>query len=119
MKGVPVKFRGVRIDGNGYAYGDLEHRYNGREIWIDGWQVRPATVAQLCGYDADDNELYEGDEVTLTIEDGVNASGKVAAMAGAVNNAFYVAYGFEDCAGEFAPFKDLAKYVIRIKEGLK
>lgn len=88
---------------------------NGREIWIGGWQVKPATVDQLCGYDAGDNELYEGDEITLTIGDGLDARGKIAAKAGAINNAFYVAYGFDDCAGEFAPFKDLAVYIIRIK----
>lgn len=59
MKNVPIKFRGVRLDGNGFAYGDLTH--NGRETWIGGWQVRPDTVAQLCGYDADAREVYEGD----------------------------------------------------------
>ena len=61
MNILPIKFRGVRIDGNGYAYGNLEYMYSGREIWIDGWQVYPYNVAKLCGYDGDGHEVYEGD----------------------------------------------------------
>lgn len=63
MKGIPIKFHGVRIDGNGYAYGDLKHENNGRETWIDGWQVYPYTVAQLICYDYDGAEVYEGDVI--------------------------------------------------------
>lgn len=63
MKEVPIKFRGRRIDGNGYACGDISYEYNGRETWVDGWQVYPVTIAQLVGYDADGNELYEGDKL--------------------------------------------------------
>ena len=56
------KFRGVRKDGNGYAYGDLTHQYN-RDVLIDGWEVSPETVSQFCGYDAEGNEIYDGDTV--------------------------------------------------------
>ena len=62
MKGIPIKFRGKRIDGNGYVYGDLEHKYS-RDIWIDCFEVYPESVSQLVGYDVDGKELYEGDEV--------------------------------------------------------
>jgi len=45
-------YKGIRIDGNGYAVGRLEYEYNGRETWIDGWQVYPHTVKKV-----DKNEM--------------------------------------------------------------
>jgi hypothetical protein len=60
-----IKFRGRRIDGNGYAYGDLQHKCKGKETWIDGWQVFPNTVRQFIGYDAARTEVYEGDKVNV------------------------------------------------------
>ena len=62
MKGIPIKFRGKRIDGNGYVYGDLEHKYS-RDIWIDCFEVYPESVAQLVCYDVAGNEVYEGDQL--------------------------------------------------------
>jgi len=71
MKGVPIKFRGKRVkDGKtvyGWAYKsecpmssfpaiiDYNDKYNA---------IYPESVAQLVGYDADGNEVYEGDKLT-------------------------------------------------------
>ena len=46
--------------GNGtLVYGDLIHFCG--EIYIDNWEVKPESVAQLVGCDKDGNEIYEGD----------------------------------------------------------
>ena len=63
-----IKFRGERIDGKGYAYGDLTHRYESEEILVDNWVIYPESVALLIGYDCDENEIYEGDKL-------INSSG--------------------------------------------
>ncbi len=58
-----IKFRGKGKDGK-YYYGDLIHYKNGRvEIYteIDAQVVEPESVEQFVGYDADGNEIYEGD----------------------------------------------------------
>lgn len=112
MKGVPIKFRGIRMDSNGFAYGDLEHRYNGREIWIGGWQVKPSSVAQLVGYDAAGNEIYEGDKIAISLIDGEEATGTCAIQAGAMSNLLMAVYGFEDCDNEFTSLEDLISYKI-------
>ncbi len=74
MKGVPIKFRGKRADGE-YVYGDLIHRFtdDGENFTtatrltneVVAYYVDEDTVAQLVGYDAAGNELYEGDEVNI------------------------------------------------------
>lgn len=69
MKGVPVKFRAKTEKGD-FVYGDLiQGRYiecvpkikpvGKRAVYVD-----KDSVAQLCGYDADGNEVYEGDKLT-------------------------------------------------------
>ena len=73
MQGVPIKFRGIDEDGK-YVYGDYITRENGCairftekktliKIYVYEVTVKPETVAQLVGYDADGNEVYEGDEL--------------------------------------------------------
>ena len=78
MKGVPIKFRAKLLDGDTYVYGDLIHGFNEDGDYdetyvkiaetdvvnindIVYWDVDYKTVAQLCGYDSNGNEIYEGD----------------------------------------------------------
>lgn len=73
MKGVPIKFRGKHITTSEYIYGDLIHDRHGKtrityasDIALTGYvneAVKPDSVAQLVGYDADGNEVYEGDKL--------------------------------------------------------
>ena len=75
MKGVPVKFRAKHITTGEYIYGDLIHDRHGEtrityasDIALTGYvneAVKPGSVAQLVGYDADGNEVYEGDKVKV------------------------------------------------------
>ena len=72
----PIKFRGRDVCTGEYAYGDLiQSPYNGKIVFelrephkrhitgFDYHTVAPDTVAQLVGYDANGNEVYEGDTV--------------------------------------------------------
>ena len=80
MKGLPIKFRGKDIRNGKYVFGDLIHgfddewKYNENVTRIafgNGFneivyvEVDPETVAQLVGYDAEGNEVYEGDEIKV------------------------------------------------------
>ena len=71
----PIKFRGKHF--LNYVYG-----YYVESNWDDGtrkcfifdddgnsWQIYAGSAEQLVGYDADGNEVYEGDGV-IDIEDG-------------------------------------------------
>ena len=53
-----IKFRG-RDDTDYPHYGDLTHE--GKDVLVDDVCVEPDSVVQLVGYDADNNEVYEGD----------------------------------------------------------
>lgn len=58
------KFRGKRFDNGELIYGDLSISSrpaigNGRDWFL----VEPESVAQFVGFDADGNEIYEGDEI--------------------------------------------------------
>lgn len=87
MKGVPIKFRGVRADNGEMIYGwyvpfernPLEfsirdrlqgffvYHYYGHGIIDSDFKihaVNPETISQLVGYDAAGEEVYEGDELT-------------------------------------------------------
>lgn len=86
----PIKFRGKRSDNGEFVYGDLQthFRTDGKtkafviRTWerLDDWvvvapnksvivaeyherPVEPDSVAQLVGYDAKGNEVYEGDTI--------------------------------------------------------
>lgn len=72
LKDIPIKFRGKRIKDGTMIYGDLEHyfkdvciRYEDKDepltYFID--KVVKDSIAQLCGYDAEGNEVYEGDKL--------------------------------------------------------
>lgn len=74
MKNVPIKFRGKPTLSSDYIYGDYVARQDGCAIrfrenenlfnmHVYEVAVKPESVAQLVGYDADGNEVYEDDEV--------------------------------------------------------
>ena len=69
---VPIKFRGKRLDNGKYVYGDLIHyhknvyiRFKDIDAPMEYFHVEvfPDFVSQLVGYDVDDEEVYEGDEI--------------------------------------------------------
>lgn len=57
-----IKFRGRTPKGE-LVYGDLAH-WKGH-IFINDKRVLEDTVAQLCGYDKNGDEIYEGDELIV------------------------------------------------------
>ena len=71
----PIKFRGKRIDNGKFVYGWLIRKssrvgvhFNRHIAIFNEWDspinavfVEPESVAQLVGYDANGNEVYEGD----------------------------------------------------------
>lgn len=77
MRGVPIKFRGVDVNGH-YHYGDLVHGRTMGQTFIyvlegnlfdEGANTRykipviPDSVRQLVAYDTNGDEIYEGDMV--------------------------------------------------------
>ena len=77
MKGVPIKFRGKPTLSSGYIYGDYVTRQDGCAIRFKENEnlfnmhvyeiaVKPETVSQLVGYDAEGNE---GDTVDACINE--------------------------------------------------
>lgn len=78
MKNVPIKFRGQQLTADkDFVYGDLiQYPYDLPIIRVfddeeckkglysfDDYEVYPESVAQLVGYDAEGNEVYEGDKL--------------------------------------------------------
>lgn len=78
MKNVPIKFRGADIIADKLYYGDYITRSDGScairfkassdpfelfDLHEGEIAVKPESVAQLVGYDANGNEVYEGDKV--------------------------------------------------------
>ena len=56
-----IKFRGKSKYSDKIIFGDFNH---GKEnVYVDDEPVYPESVAQLVGYDADGNEVYEGDQL--------------------------------------------------------
>lgn len=62
-----IKFRGLRADGKGWAYGGYYCKFSRHTIITDGWdeysiQVIPETVGQFTGHhDKEGTEIFEGD----------------------------------------------------------
>ena len=84
MQGVPIKFRGKDEDGK-YIYGDYVTRQDGCairfkekktliKIYVYEVTVKPETVAQLVGYDADGKEVYTGDRLLSLDNDTLTAA---------------------------------------------
>lgn len=72
MKDVPIKFRGVStedfygVKAGDTVYGGCNQFRRGKKVTVeiitsDGICYVVQNVAQLCGYDADGNEVYDGD----------------------------------------------------------
>lgn len=67
----PIKFRGRNIDTGEFVFGDLRiigirpHIFKEAQCYYDEEliEVDEDSVAQLVGYDANGNEVYEGDTV--------------------------------------------------------
>ena len=56
-----IKFHGKSKYSGDIIFGDLIHV--DENIYIENEPVYPESVAQLVGYDADGNEVYEGDQL--------------------------------------------------------
>ena len=77
----PIKFRGVSLDTGEFIYGDLRiigirpHIFKEAQCYYDEEliEVDEDSVAQLVGYDANGNEVYEGDKVVSEYVDEIVA----------------------------------------------
>jgi len=61
-----IEFRGKRVDNGKYVYGDLIHMTGGRvgiifDKRVAAVEVKPNSVAQLVGHDANGKKVYEDD----------------------------------------------------------
>lgn len=58
-----IKFRGRCIGNGTFVYGDLTHNFD--DVYVNGWQVKPESVAQFVGHDKNGAEVYEGDKILI------------------------------------------------------
>lgn len=65
-----IKFRGRNMNGN-FVYGNF--LYIGNDVYVGDSLVDPDSIARFVGYDADGNEVYEGDKVISEYGDEVVA----------------------------------------------
>ena len=98
MKGVPIKFRAKGIDGKVY-FGSIRKYINCYAILgktsggvsSDGFvEVFEDSICQLCGYDVNDNEIYEGD-ILINIS-GIEFKASLKGLIINVNNPCYRRY---------------------------
>lgn len=89
-----IKFKAKRLDGKGWAIGDLLHSYENGAIIVPiegggAFSVDPSTVCQFTGLkDWEGNEIWEGDIVERVIYDLFKGSAKVKAVIEYLDGAF-------------------------------
>ena len=74
MRNVPIKFRAKDYFTGEYLFGDLIQDDEG--VWVGRLEgskyvlneADPGSVAQLCGYDSEGNEIYEGDVLVHAVD---------------------------------------------------
>jgi uncharacterized phage protein (TIGR01671 family) len=120
-----IKFRGLRVDGKGWAYGDLLHPHEGNpSTWIaveNGHivEVKPETIGQFSGLtDKNGAEIFIGDVVTWSDGNGQRIA-KVVDLIGQIgfeilpnSPSSYEGYVFE--WGRFY-YKDTTQYMTVIR----
>ena len=94
MKIGNIKFKAKRLDGKGWAIGDLLHSYENGAIIVPiegggAFSVDPSTVCQFTGLkDCEGKEIWEGDIVESEIYDLFKGSAKVKAVIEYLDGAF-------------------------------
>ena len=94
MKAENIKFKAKRLDGKGWAIGDLLHSYENGAIIVPiegggAFSVDPSTVCQFTGLkDTNDVPIFEGDIIAF------DGEGEVVFKDGA----FYAKFGkYTEC----------------------
>lgn len=94
MKIESIKFKAKRLDGKGWAIGDLLHSYENGAIIVPiegggAFSVDPSTVCMFTGLtDCEGNEVWEGDVVEREIFDLRKGTAKVKAVIVYMDGAF-------------------------------